>query len=172
MRLFLLSVVVHIGAIPLGGVSDIGELQNAVSNKAVLDENFFGLSTAGLRSALSNMFGIEEREFDIHPEFALIDSSDATIVYEFLRRALVTALVEQEIQISERMRSWLSPFSVSACSSFAPDVLWIGNHPEVFRMVASRVQYSAGGGFEVSRATFSAKRAEFCSKFACRGFTR
>ncbi len=60
------------------------------------------------------MFGVNEIDFDVHPEFMSVDSSDVRVVNGFLRRALVTALFEQNIQISERMHSGLSPFSVSA----------------------------------------------------------
>ena len=43
------------------------------------------------------MFGINEGEFDEHPEFVLIDSRDVAVEIDFLRRALVTALVEQGV---------------------------------------------------------------------------
>jgi len=137
--------VVDLSTIQIGEESNISGLQSAVSNKAVLDEVILSLPAAGLRVALSGMFGVDEIDFEGHPEFMSVDSSDVSVVNGFLRRALVTALVEQNIQISERMQSGLSPFSVSACSSFAPDVLWRLPHQFTFRMVAARVQESARG---------------------------
>ena len=119
-------------------MSNISGLQGAVSNKAVLDEVILDLSAVGLSAALSSMFGVDEKAFDMHPESASA-SSDIAVVNSFLRRALVTALVEQNIQVSERMQSGLLPFSVSACSSFNPDVLWGLPHKFALLMVAARV---------------------------------
>ena len=128
---------------PIGTVSNINGLQSAVSNKAVPDEVILDLSAAGLSAALSGMFGVTKGAFEMHPEFMLVDSSDVAVVKGFLRRALVTAFVEQDIQISERMQSGLLPFSVSACSFFNPDVLWRLPHQFALLMVAARVKSSA-----------------------------
>ena len=127
----------------MGSVSSISGLQGAVSNKAVLNEAILDLSTVGLSAALSGMFGVDEEAFKVHPESASA-SPEIAVINGFLRRALVTALVEQNIRISERMQSGLVPFSVSACSSFNQDVLWGLPHKFAFLMVAARVRESAG----------------------------
>jgi len=143
MKLSVLLSIVDLNTAPMGLVSSISGLQGAVSNKAVLDEVILDLSTVGLSEALSGMFGVDEEAFKVHPESAYA-SSDIAVINAFLRRALVTALVEQNIRISERMQSGLVPFSVSACSSFNQDVLWGLPHKFAFLMVAARVRNSAG----------------------------
>jgi hypothetical protein len=136
--------IVDLNTIPIGSVSNISGLQGAVSNRAVPDEVILDLSAVGLSAALSGMFGVDEKAFDMHPESASAASSDAAVVNGFMRRALITALVEQNIEISERMQSSLRPFSISACSSFNPDVLWGLPHKFALLMVAARVISSDG----------------------------
>jgi hypothetical protein len=149
----------------MGSVSSISGLQGAVSNKAVLDEVILDLSTVGLSAALSGMFGVDEEAFKVHPESASA-SPDIAVINGFLRRALVTALVEQNIRISERMQSGLVPFSVSACSSFKLPGRVVGATSQV-RILNGCCE---GEGFRrelgVPRASFSAKCVNLRSKFA------
>ena len=98
---------------PIGETEETSALQKAVFNRSVPDSTIFELSANGLRKALDEIFSISEPDLVIHPEYAPADQTDTNVVVRFLRRALVTALVEQGVAISNQMGSWLSPFSVS-----------------------------------------------------------
>ena len=85
----------------LGRTADISDLQKAVSSRSVTDGDIFSLSLEGLRTALREMFGIsDDTVFDTHPEFISADTSNDTVITRFFRRALVTALVEKNVDIS------------------------------------------------------------------------
>ena len=133
----------------------------------LFDKAVFDLSTEGLQTALKRLFDIHGPKIKSHPNYADLEDDDDTF-NRFLRRALVTALAEQNVSISDRMWLWLIPLSIK----IFPERIVEITSPAQFQVDRIECTHrSSVNEVGVPRTSFSAKLAASGSKDA-RGASR